>query len=159
MEEPLAETGVSETCRDLPGPPPLTEASAEVHVQEDVMALEEELVEVLRTLSPPKEKDVPGRVHGHGLKAVTSARQEHSGDNEPSSVREMSPCLVEHRMVDVEVHCEASFDNDMEEEINTRKRAVASDSDVLMPAHRPERQEGNCNGGHDKRHRKKGGGR
>ncbi|XP_069957545.1 uncharacterized protein [Cherax quadricarinatus] len=159
VEDSKEENGMCEVSCDVKGSVTTHRKSTEVQVQEEVQALEEELQEVLRTLTPPAVDVVPELVRDTAVPVEECKDKKHSRVDGPTSKRELSPCAVVRGVVEVEVHREGTSEDNMEVEGITRKRAAASDSDdVLTPAQRSGRKEEQCRSSHDKRHRKKGGG-
>ncbi|XP_069935601.1 uncharacterized protein [Cherax quadricarinatus] len=136
----------------------------EQQLQEKVLEIEEELVEVLKTLSPP-ERDVTSEHGVIGESSLPESRRHDSLGRDGSL--ESSVESLNHSQVEVEVHREATSDQEMCNMTVTRKRAATSDTDdVLTPAQWPGKQtevkcEGSGVGGgsHDRRHQKKGGGK
>ncbi|XP_069957606.1 glutamate receptor U1-like [Cherax quadricarinatus] len=94
-----------------------------------------------KSLSPPEEVAAPGKVVDDDLTAEVRQRLENYPDDGSDSVAEVPPASLKECTVEVEVHCEASPDQAMEDAIVTRMRAAASDSDdVLTPVQRAGKQ-------------------
>lgn len=92
---------VGETLGQLTGPETIPVANDEQQVQEEVLGLEEELAEVLKSLSPPEEADAPEGAVDDELKAVVSQRQENHKDYRTDSVAEMSLSSMKRCTVEV----------------------------------------------------------